>query len=47
MAKVRAAFAKLKAAWPAPLPPSRPLLDAGQISALISEIEVYTSTATR
>jgi hypothetical protein len=47
LAKVRAAFAKLKAAWPAPLPPPRPVLDGSQISALISEIELYTSVATR
>jgi hypothetical protein len=45
--KVRAAFASLKAAWPAPLPPEKPLLDGGQVSALISEIELYTSPMTR
>jgi hypothetical protein len=47
MAKVRAAFARLKAAWPAPLPPEKPLLDGGRMSALISEIELYTSPMTR
>ena len=47
LAKVRAAFAKLKTAWPAPLPPAKPELDASQISALISEIELYTSPITR
>jgi hypothetical protein len=47
LAKVRAAFAKLKTAWPAPLPPPQPVLDVSQISALISEIELYTSAATR
>jgi hypothetical protein len=47
LAKVRAAFAKLKTAWPAPLPPAKPVLDVSQISALISEIELYTSAATR
>jgi hypothetical protein len=47
MAKVRAAFAKLKTAWPAPLPPDRPVLDAGQIAALIAEIELYTAAATQ
>ncbi len=47
LAKVRAAFARLKAAWPAPLPPEKPLLDGGQVSALISEIELYTSPLTR
>jgi hypothetical protein len=47
LAKVRSAFARLKAAWPAPLPPEKPLLDGGQMSALISEIELYTSPLTR
>jgi hypothetical protein len=47
MAKVRAAFARLKTAWPAPLPPPKPVLDPSQMSALISEIELYTSSATR
>jgi len=47
LAKVRDAIARLKAAWPAPLPPEKPLLDGGQMSALISEIELYTSPMTR
>jgi hypothetical protein len=47
LAKVRAAFARLKVTWPAPLPPAKPLLDGGQVSALISEIELYTSPITR
>lgn len=47
LAKVRDTFARLKAAWPAPLPPPKPLLEVGQISALISEIELYTSPITR
>jgi hypothetical protein len=47
LAKVRVAFARLKAAWPAPLPPEKPLLDGSQMSALISEIELYTSPMTR
>lgn len=47
LAKVRAVFARLKAAWPAPLPPAKPLLDGSQVSALISEIELYTSPLTR
>jgi hypothetical protein len=47
MGRVRAAFARLKTAWPAPLPPEKPVLDAGQVSALISEIELYTSSAAR
>src|SRR5262245_60394050 len=47
LAKVRAAFAKLKSAWPAPVPPPKPLLDGGEVSALISEIELYTSSSAR
>jgi hypothetical protein len=47
MGKVRAAFAKLKTAWPTPLPPPSPVLDGAQVSALISEIELYTSSAAR
>ncbi|MBO0763035.1 MAG: hypothetical protein J2P50_00335 [Hyphomicrobiaceae bacterium] len=47
LAKVRAAFGKLKAAWPAPLPPPKPALDVGEMSALISQIELHTSSMTR
>jgi hypothetical protein len=47
LAKVRTAFARLKAAWPTPLPPAKPLLDGGLVSSLISEIELYTSPMTR
>src|SRR5262245_8627736 len=47
LAKVREAFGKLKAAWPAPLPPPKPVLDVGEISALISQIELHTSSLTR
>lgn len=47
MTKVRAAFARLKTAWPSPLPPEKPLLEVGQVSALISDIELATSSATR
>jgi hypothetical protein len=47
LARARAAFAKLKAAWPAPLPPPKPILQVSEISALISEIELFTSSATR
>src|SRR5262245_52007605 len=43
LAKVRAAFARLKTAWPAPMPPPAPILEVGQVSALISEIELHTS----
>lgn len=42
-AKIRAAFAKLKTAWPAPMPPEKPILEVGEIAALISEIELLTS----
>lgn len=41
--RVRGTFVKLKAAWPAPMPPERPLLDVGQMSALISDIELHVS----
>jgi hypothetical protein len=47
MAKVRAAFARLKTAWPAPVPPPKPVLEAGEIAALVAEIELYTATAAR
>ena len=43
LAKIRAAFAKLKTAWPAPMPPDKPVLRAGEMSALISDIELHTS----
>jgi hypothetical protein len=40
---IRATFAKLKTAWPAPMPPDKPVHDAGEISALISDIELHIS----
>jgi hypothetical protein len=43
LGKVRATFAKLKAAWPAPMPPDAPKIDASQMSALISDIELHSS----
>jgi hypothetical protein len=43
LARVRASLAKLKVAWPAPMPPPAPLLEIGQMSALISDIELHTS----
>lgn len=43
LAKVRAAMKKLKTAWPTPMPPPEPILDAGVISALVSEVELHTS----
>ena len=41
--KVRADLAQLKKAWPAPMPPDAPLLEPGQTSALISDIELHVS----
>jgi len=43
LAGARAAFARLKTAWPAPMPPEKPVLEVGEISALISQIELATS----
>jgi hypothetical protein len=43
LARTRAALAKLKTAWPTPMPPPAPILDPGQLSALISDIELHTS----
>jgi hypothetical protein len=43
LAKARGAFARLKTAWPAPMPPDKPILEVGEISALISQIELATS----
>lgn len=39
LSKLRADFARLKAAWPDVLPPPAPLLAPAEISALIAEIE--------
>jgi hypothetical protein len=43
LARIRATFAELKTAWPAPMPPVAPLLDVSQISSLISDIELHIS----
>lgn len=43
LTQIRTIFAKLKTAWPAPMPPSQPVLDVGTISALISDIELHIS----
>jgi hypothetical protein len=43
LARIRMAFAKLKAAWPAPMPPVAPMLAPGELSALISDIELHVS----
>ena len=43
LASIRTAFAKLKTAWPAPMPPDKPVLDVSEISSLISDIELHIS----
>ncbi len=43
LARIRSALAKLKAAWPAPMPPEAPILEPGEMSALISDIELHAS----
>ena len=43
LARIRGALAKLKAAWPAPMPPDAPILQPGEMSALISDIELHAS----
>ena len=43
LAKVRADFERLKTAWPEVMPPAQPLLATGEISALISDIELHTA----
>src|SRR5215475_4350190 len=41
LARIRSALAKLKAAWPTPMPPAVPVLEPGELSALISDIELH------
>jgi hypothetical protein len=43
LAKIRSDFERLKSAWPDVMPPSMPLADASQISALISDIELHAA----
>jgi hypothetical protein len=43
LARIRGALVKLKAAWPAPMPPDAPILEPGEMSALISDIELHAS----
>jgi hypothetical protein len=43
LARIRGALAKLKAAWPAPMPPDAPILQPGEMSALVSDIELHAS----
>jgi hypothetical protein len=40
---IRADFAKLKAAWPAPMPPAAPVFTPDEMSAIISDIEQHAS----
>jgi hypothetical protein len=40
---VRSDLAQIKAAWPTPMPPAAPVMEASKISALISSIELHTS----
>jgi len=42
-ARIRTSLAKLKAAWPAPMPPDAPLMAPGVMSAIISDIELHAS----
>jgi hypothetical protein len=41
--RMRGALARLKAAWPAPMPPEAPLLQPGELSALVSDFELHAS----
>ena len=43
LAAVRAGFADLKAAWPAPMPPDAPVRDAASVLAAVSTIELAAS----
>jgi hypothetical protein len=43
LARIRASLVKLKAAWPAPMPPDAPVLQPGELSALVSSIELHAS----
>ena len=43
LARIRTAFIKLKTAWPAPMPPPAPVLPVGEVSALVSDIELHAS----
>jgi len=43
LARIRTALAKLKTAWPAPMPPDAPIVQPGEMSALVSDIELHAS----
>jgi hypothetical protein len=42
-ARIRSALSELKTAWPAPMPPEKPIIEPGKMSALISDIELHAS----
>ena len=42
-AAIRESLNKLKAAWPAPMPPDKPVVEPGEVSALVSNIELHVS----
>jgi hypothetical protein len=41
--RIRALLGKLKTAWPAAMPPEKPVLEVSQIAGLISDIELHIS----
>ena len=43
LARIRGSLAKLKVAWPAPMPPDAPVMEPGVMSALVSDIEQHAS----
>jgi hypothetical protein len=43
VARVQKQFDVLKAAWPAAVPPETPAIEAGKLSALVSDIELHVS----
>jgi hypothetical protein len=43
LAVIRRDLAELKTAWPAPMPPEKPILQPGKMSSLISDIELHAS----
>lgn len=43
LTRIRTSLAKLKTAWPEPMPPEKPVLDPGEVGALISDIELHIS----
>jgi hypothetical protein len=41
--RIRASLAKLKRAWPAPMPPEKPVMEVSEMASLISDIELHIS----